>query len=405
MAVQVDATTRRVWRNRWQMVRTIAERALRAAPVSDSEVQAAVAEQALPVASGRPIGTWGLLAFLAAIFALETALANGSTPRPVDLLALGGINRKLVLAGEWWRAASGTVLHANLNHLVANGISLLIAGSTLEHMVGRAWFGALYVVSALAGALATIAFGSGYLVSVGASGAIMGVVAAATVCGLMRHRRQFGVEAIRLLISVLVPTLGLAVWGGAGAVHIDHFAHFGGAIGGALAAGILLVAWRKADPLPPAKPVAFAIVALGCAALAFAVSQGALRRAAEDPGLVPANAIPSGQPQQARRLAELVSQYPRDPRTHMALGAQQWQDGRQAEAEASFRRALALEHTLTFYFDSRLAVQIRAGLVGVLMDQRKEAEAREEAKPLCRLQPDARELEDWIRTLRRSLCQ
>ncbi len=59
-----------------------------------------------------------------------------------------------------------------------NVVGLFIAGRKLEHLVGPAWFGAIYVVSALCGAFASLALNAPTLITVGASGAIMGLFAA-----------------------------------------------------------------------------------------------------------------------------------------------------------------------------------------------------------------------------------
>jgi rhomboid protease GluP len=405
-AEHVDATTRQVWRNRWgvRLMRTTPERALRAAPATEAEIQATLAERALPVVFHRPLVTWLLLAVLGAIFLLEMLASHDSKPSIVTLISLGGINRKLVLAGEWWRAASATVLHADFNHLLANGFSLVIAGTTLEAIVGRAWFGAIYVLSALVGSVLSIQYGT-FLVSVGASGAIMGVVAAAVLCGLVRRRREFGLEAFRLGISVLIPTLGLALWGGAGAAHIDHFAHFGGAVGGTLSAGVLLVAWKKDNAQPPGRALALAVVALGCAALAFAAVEVSRHRKSDDVRFVPDATLPRDGTERGNRLAQLVSQYPDDPRTHFSVGLQHWRGSRFADAESAFRQALGLDRTLLLYFKPELTLQIRAGLAGVLKAQHKDAEAREVAKPLCDQPPDAPLVDDWLKRMRQSLCR
>jgi membrane associated rhomboid family serine protease len=404
LASRVDATTRAVWNNRWSLGKRTAERALRAGPVSPAELQTAIAESSLPVRQLKPVITWVILALLAAVFALELAVAGGNLSS-ATLISLGGINQKLVFAGEWWRAIAATVLHANFNHLLGNGISLMIAGAALEGMVGRAWFGAIYVVSALAGAAASIWFGTTFLVSVGASGAVLGVAAAAAVCGLARRRRDFGMEAVRLLISVFIPTLGMAVWGGPAAAHVDHFAHFGGAIGGALTALMLLPAWKKTEPLPGARPVALGIVAAGCLALAAAAVEVSLHRAADKVTLVPDSSLPRDSRQRVQRLSELVEQYPGDPRTYFAAGAIQWQGQQLAEAEASFRKALALDRTLTLYFPPALGLQIRSALSGVLLIEHKDNEAHEVGKPICGLAPDDKLLDDRLKSLQRALCR
>jgi hypothetical protein len=260
-------------------------------------------------------------------------------------------------------------------------------------------------VSALAGALASVLLGASFSVAVGASGAVMGVVAAATVIGLVRRRREFGIEAVRLLISVLIPTLGTAVWGGAAAAHVDHFAHFGGAIGGVLMALALLGVWSKADPAPGLRRVARAIIGLGCVALAVASVEVALHREVDAGALVPESALPRNQAQRNARLAELVGQYPRDPRTYYALAARQFQERKIGDAEASLRQSLSLDRALTVYFEPSFAVQVRGSLVWLLMSEHKESEAKDMAKPLCDMPANAFAVDARVRALRPTLCR
>src|ERR1700739_286728 len=80
-------------------------------------------------------------------------------------------------SGVWYRLRSAPFLHADAGHLVMNAIALYLAGRSLEWLVGRAWVGAAYVVGALTGSLLSLALTSNLIVSVGASGAIMGVFA------------------------------------------------------------------------------------------------------------------------------------------------------------------------------------------------------------------------------------
>lgn len=405
IAEHVDATTRQVWRNRWHIARTTPDRALRAAPVSGDELALASCQAAMPMRPRWPVVTVGIIALLAVVFALELAAAGGSEPGMLTLISMGGINRKLVLAGEWWRVVAAPMLHANFNHLLANAVALLIAGSVLEVMVGRLWFAATYIVSALTGALLTVLLGTTYTVSVGASGAVMGVVAAATVIGFVRRRREFGIEAFRLLISVLIPTLGTAVWGGAAAAHIDHFGHFGGAIGGTVTALALLGLWHKDDAVPGARLIARAIVSVGCLMLAAGAFEVVLHRQADAGALVPERVLPRNPAQRNARMADLVGQYPRDPRTYYALAQRHFQERRIADSEASLRTALSLDRALTIYFDPSFGVQVRAALAGLLMSDHKEAEAREVAKPLCDLPETAPGVEARVKALRQSLCR
>lgn len=404
-ACHVDATTRQLWRNRWQWSRTTAQRALAAPTVSKAELQAKLAEAPTLVRRKTPFVTWGILALLAAVFILEMTASDGATPSLITLISLGGINQKLVAGGEWWRAISATVLHANFNHLLSNGIALLIAGSVLENMVGRAWFAATYIVAALAGSAVSIALAQAFVVSVGASGAIMGVAAAATVCGLARRRQQFGVDAVRLLISVLIPTLGLAVWGGAEAAHIDHSAHFGGALGGAVAAVVMLSFWRRSDPAPRGRGLAAGVIGIGCLALAYATMEVAQTHPSYAIVLMPNGLLHGDAVSRASHTPQLVQQYPDDPRSYFELGVARLRQNDLAGAEKALRMALGMEKTLYLYFTPGFAAQIRGLLAATLQAEGNQIDAKEVAAPLCALPPNSPLLDAYSRKTLVGLCK
>ena len=130
-----------------------------------------------------------------------------------------------------------------------NAIALFIAGRSLEGLIGRAWFGALYVFSALGGSLLSLALNPVKLIAVGASGAIMGLFAAMLVVswrfppGVIRAGLQK--NAIYVLIPSLLP-LASALKGH----KVDYAAHFGGAIAGVLIGLTMLAVWSQAEPWP-----------------------------------------------------------------------------------------------------------------------------------------------------------
>ncbi|MBK6533087.1 MAG: rhomboid family intramembrane serine protease [Deltaproteobacteria bacterium] len=150
--------------------------------------------RALGVAAGdpavqRPALTYATIAALTALFGVELAArpagAAGFSPDITTLVSLGGLNRDLVTdGGEWWRLLTAACLHGSPIHLLMNGVALYMAGVVLEHLLGRAWLGALFVVGALGGSLMGLAINPDNLVSVGASGAIMGCSAAALVSAM-----------------------------------------------------------------------------------------------------------------------------------------------------------------------------------------------------------------------------
>ena len=104
--------------------------------------------------------------------------------------------------------------------------ALYYLGPPLEEYLGRWRYGLLYLMAALGGAVASYYFSPDNVLSVGASGAIFGLMTSMLVLG-----RQIGVDtnqvAVLLVINILI---GFSV------PAIDWRAHFGGAvIGGAVA--------------------------------------------------------------------------------------------------------------------------------------------------------------------------
>ena len=170
-----------------------------------------------------------VLAFLAELFGGGGAatLGDGGT-----LITDGGLNAGLVADGEWYRIITAGFLHAGAFHLLLNMVALYFLGTLLEPAIGTARFVAVYFVSLLAGSLGALLLSPDDL-TVGASGAVFGLMAAAFVMarrrGLEDIASQIGLfVVINLVFTFSVP--GISVGG-----------HLGGLVGGAAAA--LVVAW------------------------------------------------------------------------------------------------------------------------------------------------------------------
>jgi membrane associated rhomboid family serine protease len=139
-------------------------------------------------------------------------------------------------------------------------LALYILGSMLEPAIGRLRFGLIYFVSLLAGSLgALIAQPVG--LTVGASGAIFGLMAAAAVVarsrglGLMESGLGIWI-GLNLLITFTIPNISI---GG----------HIGGLVGGALAA-LVLVELPRRMRLPDAAATVLC-AALGAIAVAGSI--------------------------------------------------------------------------------------------------------------------------------------
>ena len=150
-------------------------------------------------------------------------------------LLAGALIRERVLAGEWWRMITATFLHGSPDHLIGNMIALFIVGMACEHAFGAARTAAIYLGSGLAGTAFSLATGPGP--SVGASGAIFGVLMAVVVM-LYRNQQYFFVRDKRIGF-VLAAWAAWQLFVGFMNPFIDNFAHLGGMTGGAIAALLL----------------------------------------------------------------------------------------------------------------------------------------------------------------------
>jgi membrane associated rhomboid family serine protease len=225
--------------------------------------------------------TFIILGILAAVFGVEQIFAiDGVGPllRPStgSLFAFGGLNPAAVLShGEWYRLFTAPLLHADLNHLILNGIAVLMAGYLLERLVGRRWFMAFFVIGAVGRTLMALMLDPSNVVSVGASGAIMGLFAACFIGSFRltvetRARSRMQVRSVQILIPSLPP-----LWTTAAVGRIDYAAHIGGALSCAVVMVFLLKTWPDTARLPRFGRLAAGVIATGlilCPASAVAVA-------------------------------------------------------------------------------------------------------------------------------------
>ena len=181
----------------------------------------------------QPEVTLALIAINVAVFIAEgnLALTGGASNSVFEKGALlGSLAGQGVAHGQWWRIITGGFLHEGLLHIAFNMYVLYVLGQMLEPALGRLRFAVIYSVSLLAGSLGALIVAP-HSLTVGASGAVFGLMGAAAV--EMRARQipvmQSGVGGlivINLIISFTLPGIS---WGG----------HIGGLIGGALAASAI----------------------------------------------------------------------------------------------------------------------------------------------------------------------
>jgi membrane associated rhomboid family serine protease len=157
--------------------------------------------------------------------------------------------------GEWWRLITATFLHGSLIHLGMNMLVLWIIGPPVEEYFGHARYLLVYVVSGLAGSAGALILSSGRP-TVGASGAIFGIMGAALV---LEARRiwVFGGQALGLVVINLAFTFAIP--------GISIGGHIGGLIGGALCA-LAFSSLRRSPALATLSMAAVGVLSVGLAA-------------------------------------------------------------------------------------------------------------------------------------------
>ena len=176
-----------------------------------------------------------LFAFLVTLFR-GGSLSSGGGDVTIDF-GLVGYGRVLsafsidyvgIAEGEWWRMFTGGFLHAGFIHLAFNMFLLWMLGSQLERLLGPASYLILYFGSLLSGALGVMLLDP-LALTVGASGAVFGLMGATVVYQLRRGVSPWSNGIGTLLIINLIFTFARP--------NISVGGHLGGLLGG------LLIGW------------------------------------------------------------------------------------------------------------------------------------------------------------------
>jgi rhomboid protease GluP len=163
-----------------------------------------------------------------------------TSPAPAALFAWGANSTTAVVRdGEYWRLLTATVLHGGVLHLGLNMFALWDAGRRVCGWFGNGQFLLIYLSAGLAGSALSLHFSSQQAVSIGASGAVFGVLGAMSA-SILRHRASLPRAVARQLLTSQALFVGLMLAQGFVLQGIDNAAHIGGlVVGGAV--GWLLV--------------------------------------------------------------------------------------------------------------------------------------------------------------------
>lgn len=158
-----------------------------------------------------------LIGICVAVFSLEFITG-------IDLAFYFGQWGIAIQQGEVWRLVTAMFLHGSVPHILFNMMALWQIGSVLEQFLGRSKYLSLYFTAGIAGSVVSYLLNNPMVISVGASGAIFGLMGAYAILVKKLGSRDnsiWGVIGLNLAFGFIVP-------------GIDWKAHVGGLIAGAL---------------------------------------------------------------------------------------------------------------------------------------------------------------------------
>jgi membrane associated rhomboid family serine protease len=184
----------------------------------------------------KPYVTYAIIAICVALFGLQFLAPNEpGTNFDTITAGFGMWPVGIALDDQYYRLLTSVFLHGSVIHIGMNMVFLYMLGPNLEYVLGHVRFAVLYLVSGLGGAVASFWFSSPNTVSVGASGAIFGLLGAYVVIG---KRLNSDVTQVLVVIGINV-AIGFFLG------FVDWRAHLGGLLVGAVVALVLAYAPAK----------------------------------------------------------------------------------------------------------------------------------------------------------------
>jgi membrane associated rhomboid family serine protease len=185
--------------------------------------------QVRTVAGGRMhsrqgVVTIGIIAVCVVMYGLQQLIGEAFTTR-MELLGIAGSSSATpsavnigVANGEWYRLLTSMFVHESPAHIGLNMLSLWWIGVPVEARLGRLRYLLTYLVCGIGASAVSFAFMGRYDASLGASGAIFGLLG---VLAVMAYREKLDMRPILFVIVInLAYSFGVA--------GIDWHAHLGG---------------------------------------------------------------------------------------------------------------------------------------------------------------------------------
>jgi len=144
-------------------------------------------------------------------------------------ISYGAKYNPLIVAGEYHRLLASAFIHMDVMHLLFNAIFIFRFGRLVEDAFGGARVVLIMLVSAVLGTLFSFAFSTSF--GWGASTVAFGIIGAIIFLGFEDRKRY-----MPLVKHSILPIIGMSILFDMMMPNVDSFAHFGGFVGGFLAA-------------------------------------------------------------------------------------------------------------------------------------------------------------------------
>jgi len=177
---------------------------------------------------------------------------------------LGSLDLRRFRAGEYWRAVSAGFLHGGFIHLLMNCWVLWDLGKHCELLLSKWKFVVAYFISLLGGSAGSLIgmWHRGVGSSVGASGALCGLVGCLLVYAIKERHAELRDGLVRWIITILILSYLFP--------NVDQAGHAGGFVAGALF-GLTVKDYISSDAAERWLRPGIACAALGCVGLGFAI--------------------------------------------------------------------------------------------------------------------------------------
>lgn len=162
----------------------------------------------------------------------------------IEILNYGAAANWLIADGEYWRIITAVFIHGGFLHILSNMFWLYVFGPELEKIAGKLRFFTIYMMSGIIGNVATYFVQGPEYVSVGASGAIFGILGA--FLALVYYTRKIFPQLRQMIVPLAVISVIITFL----QPNVNATAHIAGLLTGAVF-GIInfhpknIIKWRE----------------------------------------------------------------------------------------------------------------------------------------------------------------